>query len=80
MDITRALGLQPTTVRTIRSNAEKIKLCAQSVTPLAATELTHNRSGIMENVERWLNIWMEDQQQRDSPCLLLSTQAKALFI
>ena len=38
MDIARALGLQPTTVRTIHGNAEKIKLCAQSVTPLAATK------------------------------------------
>ena len=53
-------------------NAEKIKLCAQNVTPLAATKLTRNRSGIMENMERLLNIWMEDQHQRDSPCSLLS--------
>ena len=28
VDIARALGLQPTTVRTIRGNAEKIKLYA----------------------------------------------------
>ena len=37
-----------------------------------------NRSGIMENMERLLNIWTEDQHQRDSPCSLLSIQAKAL--
>ena len=48
VDIARAPGLQPTTVRTIRGNAEKIKSCAQSVTPLAATKLTRNRSGTME--------------------------------
>ena len=34
----------------------------------------------MENMERLLNIWMEGQQQRDSPCSLLSTQAKALSL
>ena len=47
MDEARALGLQPTTLRTIRGNAEKIELCAQRVTPLAATNSTRNRSGIM---------------------------------
>ena len=77
VDIARALGLQPTTVRTIHGNAEKIKLCAQSVIPLAATKSSLNRGGIMENMERLLNIWMEGQHQRDSPCSLLSTQAKA---
>ena len=40
VDIRRALCLQLTTVWTICSNAEKIKDCAQSVTPLAATKLT----------------------------------------
>ena len=81
VDIARALGLKPTTVRAIRGNAEKIKLCAQRVTPLAATKLTLNRRGIMENIERLLNIWMEGQHhQRDSPCLLLSIQAKAISL
>ena len=78
VDIARALGLQPTTVRTICGNAENIKLCAQSVTPLAATKLTRNRSGTMKNMEGLLNIWMEDEHQLDPPCPLLSRQAKAL--
>ena len=80
MDIKIALSLQSTTVRPIHGNAEKIILCAQSITPLAITKLTRNRSGTMENMERLLNIWMDDQRQHDSPCSLLSIQVNALHL
>ena len=51
--------------KTIHSNEGKIQAYAENVTPLAATKLTHNRSSIMENMERFLNIWLEDLHQRD---------------
>lgn len=80
VDIGNALRLPPTTVRSIRSNAEKIKACAQGVTPHAATRLTRHRSSIMANMERLLNIWIEDMHQRNCPCSLMTIQMKAVSL
>ncbi|XP_041053574.1 tigger transposable element-derived protein 1-like [Carcharodon carcharias] len=77
VDIGRALGLPPTTVRTIRGNAEKIKQSARSVTPLSAGRVSRTRSSIMENMERLLAVWIEDQNQRQVPLSLMVIQAKA---
>ncbi|XP_038669700.1 tigger transposable element-derived protein 1-like [Scyliorhinus canicula] len=77
VDIGRALGLPPTTVRTIRGNADKIKQSAQSVTPLSAGRVSRTRSSIMENMERLLAVWIEDQNQRQVPLTLMVIQAKA---
>ncbi|XP_069958714.1 uncharacterized protein [Cherax quadricarinatus] len=80
VDIGRSLGLPPTTVRTILSNSEKIKACAQSVTPLAATKLTRKRSSIMENMEGLLYMWLMEMHRCNSPCSLMAIQMKALSL
>ncbi|XP_007056461.2 tigger transposable element-derived protein 1 [Chelonia mydas] len=77
VDIGITLGLTPTTVRTIRSNADKIRASARCVTPLSATKISRSRSSLMENMERLLSVWIEDQNQRNIPLSLPVIQAKA---
>ncbi|XP_074854943.1 tigger transposable element-derived protein 1 [Carettochelys insculpta] len=77
VDIGIALGLTPTTVRTIRRNADKIRASAQSVIPLSATTISQSRSSLLENMEHLLSVWIEDQNQRNVPVSLLMIQAKA---
>ena len=60
VEICSALGLPKSTVQTIRDNKEKIKAYAQSAAPLNVSKLTRQRSRIMEEMEKLLVIWIED--------------------
>lgn len=81
VDIARTLGLTPTTVRTIRSNANKIKSSIQNVSSLSSTKVNRTRSSIVENMEKLLALWIEDQNQRNVPVSLavIQTKAKSLY-
>eukprot|EP00069_Balaena_mysticetus_P011738 bmy_21426T0 len=65
--IGRALGLSTSTVATIRDNKDKIRASSQAATPHAASKLTRSRSLVMENMERLLSVWIEEQTRRDVP-------------
>lgn len=80
VDIARDLGLQSSTVRTIRRNADKITLSAQSVTALSAARLSRNRSVIMEKMETLLINWIEEQHQLNLSVSLKAIQDKALAL
>ncbi|XP_007937436.1 CENPB DNA-binding domain-containing protein 1 [Orycteropus afer afer] len=75
--IAKALGLAVSTVATIRDNKEKIKASSQVTTPLRASRLTRHRSAVMENMERLLSVWLEDQSQRNVPMSVSAIQEKA---
>nr|XP_020827544.1 tigger transposable element-derived protein 1-like isoform X2 [Phascolarctos cinereus]XP_020827545.1 tigger transposable element-derived protein 1-like isoform X2 [Phascolarctos cinereus]XP_020827546.1 tigger transposable element-derived protein 1-like isoform X2 [Phascolarctos cinereus]XP_020827547.1 tigger transposable element-derived protein 1-like isoform X2 [Phascolarctos cinereus] len=75
--IAKALGLSTSTVATIRDNKEKIRASSQAATPQVATKLTRSRSLVMENMERLLSIWIEDQNQRGVPINVSTIQEKA---
>ncbi|XP_006902931.1 PREDICTED: tigger transposable element-derived protein 1-like [Elephantulus edwardii] len=79
--IAKTLGLAVSTVATIRDNKEKIKASSQITTPLRASRLTHHRSAVMENMERLLSVWLEDQSQRNVPLsvAIIQEKAKSLF-
>ncbi|KAM9607502.1 tigger transposable element-derived protein 1 [Trichechus inunguis] len=79
--IAKALGLAVSTVATIRDNKEKIKASSQIATPLRASRLTRHRSAVMENMERLLSMWLEDQRQRNVPLSvsIIQEKAKSLF-
>ena len=81
VDIGIALGLPPTTVRTIRKNADNIKASAGSATSMSATKISRTRSVVMETMEKMLSMWIEDQNQRNAPVSLMVIQhkAKSLF-
>ncbi|XP_073214394.1 putative CENPB DNA-binding domain-containing protein 1 [Lepidochelys kempii] len=77
VDIGITLGLTPTTVRTIWSNADKVRASAWYVTLLNATTISQSRSSLLENMECLLSLWIEDQNQQNIPLSLLVIQAKA---
>ncbi|XP_036599095.1 tigger transposable element-derived protein 1-like [Trichosurus vulpecula] len=75
--IAKALGLSTSTVATIRDNEDKIRASSQAATPQVATKLTRSRSLVMENMERLLSVWIEDQNQRGVPVNVSTIQEKA---
>lgn len=74
--IGKVLGLSTSTVATICDNKEKIRASSQ-----AATRLMCSRSLVMENTERLLSVWIEDQNQRNVPIsvFLIQEKARSLF-
>uniref|UniRef100_S4R489 HTH CENPB-type domain-containing protein n=1 Tax=Petromyzon marinus TaxID=7757 RepID=S4R489_PETMA len=77
VDISSELGLPPTSVRTIRANAHKIREYARSVTTLNAARIIRGRDKVKDNMERLLSLWIEDQGQRNVPMSLMMIQEKA---
>ncbi|XP_059762010.1 tigger transposable element-derived protein 1-like isoform X3 [Balaenoptera ricei] len=75
--IGRALGLSTSTVATIRDNKDKIRASSQAATPHAASKLTRSRSLVMENMERLLSAWIEEQTRRAVPVSVVLVQEKA---
>uniref|UniRef100_K7G7M9 HTH CENPB-type domain-containing protein n=1 Tax=Pelodiscus sinensis TaxID=13735 RepID=K7G7M9_PELSI len=80
-DISRALNMHESSVRTIHAQAEKIKESCKNATPVSVKKVVHTRSNLMENMERRLSMWIEDQTQRKMPVNLavIQEKAKALY-
>ncbi|XP_051830692.1 tigger transposable element-derived protein 1-like [Antechinus flavipes] len=79
--IAKALGLAISTVATIRDNKEKIKASSEVASPSRVTQLTRHRSAVMENMERLLSLWIEDQNRQNAPMstMIIQEKAKSLF-
>ncbi|XP_036607845.1 CENPB DNA-binding domain-containing protein 1 [Trichosurus vulpecula] len=79
--IAKALGLAISTVATIRGNREKIKASSKAASPSRVSQLTRHRSAVMENMERLLSSWIEDQNRRNEPMstMIIQEKAKSLF-
>jgi len=69
--IGKVLGLSTSTVAAICDNKEKIQASSQ-----AATRVTRSRSLVVENMERLLSVWIEDQNQRNVPISVILIQEK----
>ncbi|KAK9744583.1 DDE superfamily endonuclease [Popillia japonica] len=57
------MGLAKATVHTIRDRKEEIKAHSFSATPLSISKSTRQRSIIMEEMEKLLNMWIEDNKK-----------------
>lgn len=80
--IAKAVGLAPTTVRTIRDrDGGKIREAAKSATSLEAKKMTRTRSALMIKMENLLSIWIENQVAQKIPLskMVIQTKAKSLF-
>lgn len=78
--ICNAMGLAKSTVQTIRDRKEEIKIYLLSAAPLNVSEITRQRSSIMEKMEKLLGMWIEDNNQRRMPMSQMSIQKKAKSI
>jgi len=81
VEIANHYCLTPTTVRTIKSYAEKIKASIQNTSVISSNKINRTRNPLMENMEKMLCLWIEDQNQRRVPVSLsiIQFKAKSLF-
>ena len=66
-DIGTALNLSTSTIRTILKNKEKIVSSATTTTTTSATKITRSRSNVIEEMEKRLSIWIDDEVERNMP-------------
>nr|CAD7569859.1 unnamed protein product [Timema californicum] len=67
VNIVRATGIPESSLRTIRSQAEKIKECFRSGTRMTACKTTQIRAPIMVELEKRLAQWIEHQDRLKVP-------------
>lgn len=70
-------GMNRSTIATIVKQKEKIKEFVLPAGPLKANKMTKRRGLVLEEMERLLAVWIEDQHQRRVPLSLLLIQQKA---
>ncbi|XP_072000501.1 tigger transposable element-derived protein 1-like [Engystomops pustulosus] len=75
--IGRELGYSRSTIGTILKSKARIMEHVKGHSPMNATIITKQRSGIIIEMERLLIIWIEDQNQRNMPISLSLVQEKA---
>ncbi|XP_068228074.1 putative CENPB DNA-binding domain-containing protein 1 [Palaemon carinicauda] len=76
-NISRALGLSHSAVATILKDKERIIEHVKGSAPMKSTVITKQRSGLIIEMERLLELWLEDQNQRRIPASLMVIQEKA---
>ncbi|XP_060124428.1 tigger transposable element-derived protein 1-like isoform X1 [Zootoca vivipara] len=79
-DISSAMGLSKSTVRTIFNNRERIKASAENLQSEKLTKVTTGRAEIYETLERLLVQWIDCHCDRDAPLSFLLIQEKALSL
>lgn len=80
VQICKTMGLAKSTIQTIRDKKEDIKSYMQSAAPLNASRLTRQRNWIMEEMEKVLIMWIEDNNNQKIPMSVMTIQEKALRI
>ena len=79
-NIGRALDLSRSIVATIIKDKERILSHVKGSAPMQSTVITKQRSGLLIETERLLNLWLEDQNQRRIPVSLMVIQEKAKWL
>ncbi|GFV69109.1 hypothetical protein TNCV_2929381 [Trichonephila clavipes] len=62
-----ALNLATSTMRTILKNKEKILSLAIATTTSSATRITHSRNNTIEEMEKRLPMWIDDEIESSMP-------------
>ncbi|GFU84924.1 hypothetical protein TNCV_58631 [Trichonephila clavipes] len=62
-----ALNLATSTVRTILKNKEKILSWVTTTTTSSAPRITRSRNNTIEEMEKQLSIWIDDEIERKMP-------------
>lgn len=79
--ISAALNLATSTIRTILKNKEKILSSATATTSSSATRITRSRNNIIEEMEKRLSIWIDDEIERNMPLSqsIIMEKARRIF-
>ncbi|CAH2302071.1 tigger transposable element-derived 1-like [Pelobates cultripes] len=81
VDIGADLHLPTSTIRTILKNKDKICTLATTSTASSAKKITRSRSYALEEMEKRLSIWIDDELERNMPLsqAILMEKAKSIF-
>lgn len=76
-----ALNLATSTIRTILKNKEKILSSATATTTSSATRITRSRNNTIEEMEKRLSIWIDDEIERNMPLSqsIIMEKARRIF-
>lgn len=66
IDISKSLGLKPSTVRTTVVNGKAIRECAKLVSPFVAHRISKGRITVMSALERRLCVWIDEQNNQNT--------------
>ncbi|XP_068234250.1 putative CENPB DNA-binding domain-containing protein 1 [Palaemon carinicauda] len=80
VSVARAYNLNRSTVGTIYKQKDRIMEHVKGAVPMQSTIISKKRGKIIEEMEKLLTIWLEDQQQRRIPLSLMLIQEKAKSI
>jgi hypothetical protein len=80
-EIAHLLGLSRSTVSTVVKNRDKIMEYVKSAGSLQSVMVNPKRGVFIEEMERLLKIWLDDQAQKRIPVsqAIISTKAKSLY-
>ncbi|XP_057575413.1 tigger transposable element-derived protein 1-like isoform X2 [Hippopotamus amphibius kiboko] len=77
VDVAQSYNLNRSTIGSIVKNKDKIMEHVKSAMPMTSTIITKKRGKVMEEMEKLLSVWMQDQRQRRVPLSLILIQEKA---
>ncbi|XP_057390086.1 tigger transposable element-derived protein 1-like isoform X2 [Balaenoptera acutorostrata] len=77
VDVAHSYNLNRSTIGSIVKNKDKIMEHVKSAMPMTSTIITKKRGKVMEEMEKLLSVWMQDQRQRRVPLSLMLIQEKA---
>ncbi|CAH2327286.1 tigger transposable element-derived 1-like [Pelobates cultripes] len=81
VDIGADLHLPTSTIRGILKNKDKIRTSATTSIASSAKKITHSRSYALEEKEKRLSIWIDDELERNMPLsqAILMEKAKSIY-
>ena len=73
--------MSTSTIRTILKNKEKIVSSTTTTTTTSATKITRSRSNVIEEMEKRLSIWIDDEVERNMPLsqAIIMEKARTIF-
>uniref|UniRef100_A0AAQ5X1R0 HTH CENPB-type domain-containing protein n=1 Tax=Amphiprion ocellaris TaxID=80972 RepID=A0AAQ5X1R0_AMPOC len=80
VSVARAYNMNRSTIGTIYKQKDRIMEHVKGAVPMQSTIISKKRGKILEEMEKLLTIWLEDQQQRRIPLSLMLIQEKAKSI
>ena len=80
VSVVRAYNMNRSTVGTIYKQKDRIMEHVKGAVPMQSTIISKRRGKVLEEMEKLLAIWLEDQRQRRIPLSLMLIQEKALTI
>ncbi|KAM4642161.1 putative CENPB DNA-binding domain-containing protein 1 [Discoglossus pictus] len=74
--------LATSTIRTILKNKNKIRTSATTSTASSAKKITRSRSYALEEIEKRLSIWIDDEMERNMPLsqAIMMEKAKSIYV